>query len=73
VTNSLTDYEQLARTLARNPPQLAAIRTKLQQHRDTAPFFDAARYTHYLETAYTTMWERSESGLPPAGFAVEAA
>jgi predicted O-linked N-acetylglucosamine transferase (SPINDLY family) len=32
--------------------------------------FDTARFTRDLESAYATMWERHQSGLPPASFAV---
>ena len=32
--------------------------------------FDTVRFTRYLESAYTTMWERQQAGLPPEAFAV---
>ena len=46
---------------------------KLAGNRDTAPLFDTARFTRELERAYTTMWARSQQGLPPESFAVESA
>jgi predicted O-linked N-acetylglucosamine transferase (SPINDLY family) len=70
VTTSLADYEQLALELARNPQQLAAMRQKLANNRQTAPLFDTARYVRDLERAYTIMWQRQQSGLPPEGFSV---
>ncbi|HXJ02933.1 MAG TPA: tetratricopeptide repeat protein, partial [Micropepsaceae bacterium] len=72
VTSSLGEYEGLARTLARSPERLAAIKAKLMRNRDTEPMFDTARFTRYLEAAYTGMWERHQSGLPPEHFAVSA-
>jgi protein O-GlcNAc transferase len=71
VTNSLAEYEQLARTLAHEPSRLAAIRAKLLRNHDTTPLFDTARYTRHLEAAFTVMWQRSEVNLPPIDFAVD--
>ena len=73
VTASLGEYEEMARTLAQNPERLAAIKAKLMRNRDTEPLFDTASFTRYLESAYTTMWERQQAGLPPASFVVESA
>jgi len=72
ITSSLGEYEALARTLARDPDRLAAIRAKLLRNRDSEPMFDTAQFTRYLESAFTGMWERSRAGLPPEGFAVRA-
>ena len=65
VTSSLAEYEELALALARNPERLAAIKAKLMRNRDTEPLFDTARFTRDLESAYTTMWERTQRGEPP--------
>jgi len=70
VTNSLPEYEQLARHLASLPGELAAIRTRLQQNRLAFPLFDTDRFARNLEAAYVRMWERSEAGLPPESFSV---
>jgi predicted O-linked N-acetylglucosamine transferase (SPINDLY family) len=70
VTSSLAEYEDLALALAHRPERLAALKAKLLRNRDTKPLFDTARYTRHLESAYTTMWERQQAGLPPASFAV---
>lgn len=72
VARDRADYEARALELANDPPLLAAIREKLARHRDSFPLFDAARYRTAIEAAYTTMWSRSEAGLPPAAFDVEA-
>ena len=66
VAESLTEYEELALALARDPGRLAGIREKLARNRDTEPLFDTLRYTRDLETAYIAMWRRHMAGLPPS-------
>jgi len=44
---------------------LAAIKTKLAQHRSTQPLFDTKSYTRHIESAYAMMVERQQNGLPP--------
>jgi protein O-GlcNAc transferase len=70
VTASLAEYEALALKLALDRKRLAAIRTRLIRNRDTEPPFDTARITRDLETAYMTMWERTQRGEPPESFSV---
>ena len=70
ITHSLAEYEALALSLARAPERLAAIATKLAGNRDTCPLFNTARFARHIESAYRTMWRRSQRGEPPAAFAV---
>jgi predicted O-linked N-acetylglucosamine transferase (SPINDLY family) len=70
VTTSLAEYEKRAVALARDPQQLAAIREKLARNRDTTPLFDTAGFTRDLESVYTAMWERQQSGLAPESFQI---
>jgi len=72
VTMTAAEYEALALSLAREPAQLRAIRTKLAQNRAAAPLFNTAAFTRDLEVAFITMWERQQRGDPPAPFAVAA-
>ena len=72
VTLCLDDYEALALSLARDPARITAMKTKLVQSRETSPLFDAARFARHLESAYTTMWKRSQRGEKPAAFDVPA-
>jgi predicted O-linked N-acetylglucosamine transferase (SPINDLY family) len=65
ITASATDYEHLAIELATQSDKLLAIKQKLASKRMTAPLFDAPRYTRNLEAAYSTMYERYQSHLPP--------
>ena len=65
VTSSLAEYEEFALALARDPERLAAIKAKLMRNRQTEPLFDTARYTRDLESAYNTMWKRTQRGEPP--------
>jgi hypothetical protein len=73
VTTSIEAYEELAVALARDPEKFAAIKAKLMRNRDTEPLFDSVRFTHHLETAFSTMWERHRAGGPPVGFSIPAA
>ena len=70
VAADLTEYEELARTLALNPEKLAALKAKLLHNRDTEPLFDTAGFTRNLEAAYVAMWKRQQAGLSPEGFAL---
>ncbi len=70
-TKSLAEYEALALALARDPERLYEIKSRLMRNRHTEPLFNTAQFTRDLESAYTTMFERQQAGLPPEGFAVE--
>ena len=71
VTTSLEEYEALALKFAREPAFLASIKAKLAHNRSAYPLFDTVRFTRHIEAAYTTMWERYQSGVPPQGFAAK--
>lgn len=68
VTESLVDYENLARRLASRPRELAAIRDRLRHK--TALLFDTVRFTRHIEAAYARMWEIWCAGGEPESFAV---
>jgi predicted O-linked N-acetylglucosamine transferase (SPINDLY family) len=70
VTDSLAAYEALALALARDPARLADIRERLASNRLACPLFDTERFRRHIESAYVTMWERSQRGEPPSGFDV---
>ena len=72
VVDNLVDYEARALALATDPEALAQLRSRLLAQRDTAPLFDTDRFRRDLESAYQTMWQRHQQGLPPAPFAVPA-
>jgi predicted O-linked N-acetylglucosamine transferase (SPINDLY family) len=71
VTDSLAEYEALARTLATDAAALAAVRAKLSGARDACALFDSAGYARNLEAAFAGMWARHERGLPPDAFDVD--
>lgn len=71
ITESPQEYENLARDLARDPVRLAALKQKLADNRTRAPLFDIARFTHDIEQAYQTMWQRSQADQKPESFTVE--
>jgi protein O-GlcNAc transferase len=72
ITESLSSYEAVAMKLARDPAALAQLKAKLAIERNTSPLFDTERFARHLESAYVTMWERTQRGLPPEAFSVAA-
>lgn len=72
IAQSPAGYEALAMELANNLPKLAGIKARLEKNRRTYPLFDTALFTQHIETAYSSMWERYQSGLPPLHIHVPA-
>jgi predicted O-linked N-acetylglucosamine transferase (SPINDLY family) len=68
ITHSLEHYQERGLELARDPQQLAGLRSRLGRQRSSAPLFDTGGYTRHLESAYRTMHERSLRGEAPAAF-----
>ncbi|HLK71358.1 MAG TPA: hypothetical protein VKT19_05340, partial [Steroidobacteraceae bacterium] len=67
VTRSAVQYEALLVALAGDRERLARLRARLQ-HREETPLFDLPRYVRHLEAAYTRMYERHLTGMPPESF-----
>ena len=65
ITNSLDEYETLARRLAEEPEALADMRRKARANRQTSSLFDTARFAKSLESAYHRMLETHLSGRKP--------
>ena len=65
VTEIQADYEALAIELATNPTKLRGIKDKLARNRLTTPLFDTALFVEHIEAAYTKMYARYQSNLPP--------
>ena len=72
IVDDLGAYESLARRLATAPGELAGLKARLLQNRQTHPLFDIDRYRHHLESAYVTMIEQHRQGQTPQGFTVRA-
>jgi predicted O-linked N-acetylglucosamine transferase (SPINDLY family) len=70
ITATQNEYESLAIDLATHPERLAEIRTRLCSNLKTSPLFDSERYARNIESAYATMYEQSQNGLPPEHFFV---
>jgi len=64
----LAAYEELAVTLALDPPARAALRDRLAARRLSCPLFDTDRFARHLEQAYRIMWDRYCRGEPATGF-----
>jgi predicted O-linked N-acetylglucosamine transferase (SPINDLY family) len=65
ITATRNEYEDLAIELATDPAKLARIREKLAGNRLTKSLFNTPLFTRRIEAAYTAMYERYRSGLPP--------
>ncbi len=65
IVNNFSEYENLATTLAHDPKKIGRLKQKLRSNKKIYPLFNTRRFVRNLEVAYTTIWERYLSGLPP--------
>ena len=65
ITNSQQAYELLAIELAISPQKLDAIKGKLLKNLPSSPLYNTKLFTHNLESAYKTMYQRYQEGLAP--------
>jgi predicted O-linked N-acetylglucosamine transferase (SPINDLY family) len=65
-------YVDLAIQLARDPPALADLRTRLETARRERNLFDMTGYAKDFEAMLLTMFERSQRGEAPEDFEVRA-
>ena len=65
VTDDTAAYERLAVDLAHDSERLAGIRRKLGENRLSAPLFQTATFTKYIEDAYAQMYQRYHAGSAP--------
>jgi protein O-GlcNAc transferase len=65
IAPTIQAYEEIALALATQPHKLAAIKRKLATNRFSKPLFDGKQITRDIEAAYTAMYERQRTGLPP--------
>jgi predicted O-linked N-acetylglucosamine transferase (SPINDLY family) len=65
VTDTLDDYERLARELATTPERLKQIRLKLAANRTRSPLFDISRYARHIEDAYLRIFRNWAGGNSP--------
>jgi protein O-GlcNAc transferase len=72
-TASLTEYEQLALRLAREPDELTQVRARLWQNRHSHALFDCGHFARSLEAGYHHMWANYRAGRSPAVISVTPA
>jgi len=65
ITTTLADYEALAIELGNHPNKLKAIKEKLAHNRLSTPLFNTPLFTRHIEAAYTEMYKRYQSDMPP--------
>ena len=71
ITRTPEAYEALAIELALAPAKLKAVREKIISQRATAPLFNTKLFTQHFEQALQAMYERHQSGLPPAAITIQ--
>lgn len=52
ITETVDEYEALILRLVTNPDELAKVKARLVENRDTYPLFNTERYTRHLEAAF---------------------
>lgn len=62
IAGDVPSYSALVTGLAHDPLRLAAIRTKLDHHRLSAPLFDTQRFARNLEALYGKIWTHARQG-----------
>ena len=72
IAKSAAEYEARALELANDPDALAALRSKLQRNRRSAPLFDTRGFTRRLEQGFDMVYGRYLQGLPPTHLEVAA-
>jgi protein O-GlcNAc transferase len=72
ITDNLAQYEALTLKLATTPRLLADTRARLAANRLKSPLFKSEQFCRHLESAYVSMHQRAEAGLPPEDIRVEA-
>ena len=65
ITSSLTEYEELAVALGKDPQRIQALKQKLENNKLTTPLFDSSLFTENIETLYAQMSERSRLLVVP--------
>ncbi len=65
IAANAAEYEDLAVELAHDSKRLAGIRRKLGENRLSAPLFQTATFTKYIEDAYAQMYQRYHAGAAP--------
>lgn len=71
ITNSLDEYENLAQRLAQDSGMLENIKNRLKDNLSNSPLYDTRRYCRNLESAFSGMYQRYQSGKTPESFSVE--
>jgi tetratricopeptide (TPR) repeat protein len=73
ITASRAEYEAKAIQLASQPAVLEALKRRLAEKVPGSALFDSKRFARKIESAYTLMHERNQSGFGPESFRVSDA
>ena len=64
ITNTESEYENLAIELAKNPEKINKIKNKLMKNKLLKPLFNTKLFTKNIESAYKTIYEKYMKNLP---------
>lgn len=70
ITQSWSEYEEVAVNLACNPSKRENLKKQLLLQRVVSPLFNPTRFASNLEQAFTFMIDRSRSAKPPHPFLI---
>lgn len=70
VATTPEEYFQIALDLATHPKKLRRFKLEIGNLKLTSPLFKPKLFVRNLESAYQTMWQRYQQGLPPKSFKV---
>lgn len=70
IAGSLAEYEEIAIRLASNATLLDDIKSRLRTNKDSYPLFNTVQFCRNLESAFTNMCKRYQSGKTPESFSV---
>ena len=71
IAHNQREYESMAIELATNSKKMKEVKEKLSNNIKTAPLFNTALFTKYLESTYKTIYKRHHDGLRPEHIYVE--
>jgi predicted O-linked N-acetylglucosamine transferase (SPINDLY family) len=66
IVADLDHYAQLAIRLARSPSALADVRRRLHEGLRASALLDTKGWVRHLEQAFEVVWQRHQTGEPPA-------
>jgi predicted O-linked N-acetylglucosamine transferase (SPINDLY family) len=61
ITSSLTEYEELAVALGKDPQRIQTLKQKLENNKLTTPLFDSSLFTKNIEYLYNYILKKNKN------------